>query len=63
MSSIDFSTIMAAKYPTYKWEALSVQAQDEYDSDEYYTLTTYKLWNEAKRDEDKGWVFFQHGGT
>ena len=63
MSSIDFGAIMLAKYPTYKWEPIAVQAQDEYSSDEYYTLTTYKIWNEDKLDKDKGWVFFQHGGT
>ena len=28
-----------------------------------YSLTTYLVWNPAKRDPSKGWVFFQHGGT
>ena len=58
MSSIDFPTIMAEKYPTYKWEAIEVQALDEFASDEHYWLTTYKLWNEEKRDGSKDWVFF-----
>ena len=57
MSSLDFGSIMSEHYPSYQWVSMPVQAADEHGTGEY-TLTTYKLWNEAKRDKSKGWVFF-----
>lgn len=66
MSEVDtskFSTLMTEKYPDYKWEAINVLSDSEFTADTgKYELTTYKVWTES-RDENLGFVFFQHGGS
>ena len=55
-----FAAIMARYYPSHSWEPLKVLSGPEGSSK--YELTTFHVWNEEKRDESLGPVFFQHGG-
>ena len=59
-SYIDYSAfagVMAENYPEYSWNTITTFTADDYE------LSNFKIWNEEKRDPEKGWVFFQHGGT
>ena len=58
-----FSTIMATKYPEYGWNTITTYAADEAGNAAQYELTNFKIWNKQKRDDNKPWIFFQHGGT
>jgi len=56
-----FNTLMQ-QFPGYKWEPLTVQSKSENPADTgTYELSIFKVWSELKREESKGWVFFQHG--
>ena len=50
-----FGDIMAEKYPSFEWEALTVTTSDG------YILTLHHVWKERRLDAEKGPILFQHG--
>jgi len=62
-ANFSFESLMTSYYPNHSWEPLAVYAKPdptftENDDSDRYELTTYKIWNEKKCDDSKGWVFF-----
>lgn len=61
--NFSFAAEMAASYPNYSWEEMTVFAKPDptftsADSSDLYELATFKVWNEKSLDADKGWVYF-----